>query len=230
MPYRCYIIDDEPIAIDVIRAHLEKFDDFEVAGAFEDPVEAFEAQNREPADLLFLDIEMPELSGLELLRALRRPVDVILTTAHREFAVEGFELSVIDYLLKPIAFDRFLQAIDKFLEKQPPSSPKSHDSRPRYLTVRADRKSVRVNIGEIRYIEGLKDYVKIYTDEGRIVTKSSIGQIEERLPAEHFLRIHRSFIVNKERISAFTATDVEVGDQLIPIGRTYRRNFHKSMS
>lgn len=230
MPYRCYIIDDEPIAIDVIRAHLEKLDDFEVAGAFEDPVEAFEAQHREPADLLFLDIEMPELSGLELLRALQRPVDVILTTAHREFAVEGFELNVIDYLLKPIAFDRFLQAINKFLKKQHPASAESTGSAPRYLTVRADRKSVRVNIGEIRYIEGLKDYVKIYTDEGRIVTKSSIGQIEERLPAEHFLRIHRSFIVNKERISAFTATDVEVGDQLIPIGRTYRRNFHKSMS
>jgi len=229
MPYRCYIIDDEPIAIDVIRSHLEKLSDFEVAGAFEDPIEAFEAQNREPGDLLFLDIEMPELSGLKLLQALRRPVGVILTTAHREFAVEGFNLNVIDYLLKPIAFDRFLQAIDKFLEKQQTSPAETLTESPSHLIVRADRKSVRLSIEKIRYIEGLKDYVRIHTDEGCIVTKESIGQIEKRLSSAHFLRIHRSFIVSKSRISAFTATDVEIGNQLIPIGRTYRAFFHKDM-
>jgi DNA-binding LytR/AlgR family response regulator len=229
MPYQCFIIDDEPIAIDVIRAHLERLPDFEVAGAFEDPLRAFQAIRQTRVDLIFLDIQMPGLSGLDLLRTLRQPVDVILTTAHREFALEGFELNVIDYLLKPVSFDRFLQATGKFLDKRRPPGERQAEAVD-HIFVRADRKSVRVDFEAVLYVEGLKDYVKIITTSGMIVTKESIGQIEEALPPGQFLRIHRSFIVARQKITAYTPTHVEIGEKVLPVGRTYRAGFLQSMN
>lgn len=228
MPYQCFIIDDEPIAIDIVRAHLERLPDFEVAGTYEDPLQAFRAIKQKKVDLLFLDIQMPELTGLELLRTLRQPVDVILTTAHREFALEGFELNVIDYLLKPISFDRFLQATGKFLEKQrmPSNAPSKTDD---HIFVRADRKEVRVDFNEILYVEGLKDYVKIVTTSGMIVTKESIGQMEKALPPVRFIRIHRSYLVARSKITAYTPAQVEIGRKVLPVGRTYRSVFSQTM-
>jgi len=229
MAYRCLIIDDEPIALDILRSFLDKLDHFEVAGAFQDPLEAFQALQKQPADLLFLDIQMPELSGLDLLRALQRPPAVILTTAHREFALEGFELDVVDYLLKPIAFDRFLRAIDKFLDRRRAVPSGTSEAPPDHLFVRADRKSVRIAFDDLLYIEGLKDYVRIITPAGQLLTKESIGQMEERLPAEHFIRIHRSYLVPAAKVSAFTHTEVEIGDRQLPVGRAYRQAFMKFM-
>ncbi|MCB0582251.1 MAG: response regulator transcription factor [Phaeodactylibacter sp.] len=225
----CYIIDDEPIAIDIIRRYLERLSDFEVKGTFEEPLEAFQALKRAPVDLIFLDIQMPGLSGLEMLKALARKPAVILTTAHREYALEGFELDVVDYLLKPIEFQRFLKAIDKFLERLPPA-PVSAAAKPAVepgILVRANRKSVRVRLSDVLYIEGLKDYVKIILPEGNLLTKELIGDIEQRLPPEQFFRIHRSFIVPRDKIDAFTAVDVEIGKFEIPIGRTYKEAFLK---
>ena len=229
MAYRCLIIDDEPIALDILRSFLAKLEDFEVAGAFQDPLEAFQFLKKQPVDLLFLDIQMPELSGLELLRALQRPPAVILTTAHREFALEGFELDVVDYLLKPIAFDRFLRAIDKFLDRRGAAPPETGEAPPDHLFVRADRKSVRIAFKDLLYIEGLKDYVRMITTSGQILTKESIGQMEERLPADQFIRIHRSYLVPAAKISAFTHTEVEVGDRQLPVGRAYRASFLEFM-
>lgn len=225
--HTCYIIDDEPIAIDIIRHYLGKLDEFEVIGSFEEPLEAFSALKRQPADLIFLDIQMPGLSGLELLKALSRKQIAILTTAHREYALDGFELDVVDYLLKPIEFQRFLQAIDKFLEKQPCKAATHNNSEEAYLMVRADRKSVRIRLGDILYIEGLKDYVKIILPDRTILTKELIGNMEERLPGDQFFRLHRSFIVPKDKVDAFTAMDVEIGSQEIPIGGTYKEAFLK---
>lgn len=228
MAYHCYLIDDEPIAIDVIRAHLERLDQLEIAGTFQDPVKAFQAIRQEPVDLLFLDIEMPDLNGLELIRSLPDPPDVILTTAHREFALEGFELDVVDYLLKPIPFDRFLQAVGKFLDKHriPTASTSTVAD---HLFVRADRKSVRIDFNRILFVEGVKDYVKIVLDSRKILTKESIGKMAERLPADQFLRIHRSFIVNCNKITAYTATEVEIERRVLPIGRVFRKEFLEKM-
>lgn len=224
--HTCYIIDDEPIAIDIIRRYVDKLEGFEVRGTFEEPLEAFQTLKKEPVGLIFLDIQMPGLSGLEMLRALTHKPAVILTTAHREYALEGFELDVVDYLLKPIEFQRFLKAIDKFLERQKPSAAVSHPLlAEESILVRANRKSVRVRLSDILYIEGLKDYVKIILPEEALLTKELIGEIEQRLPPEAFCRIHRSFIVPRNKIDAFTALDVEIGKHEIPIGRTYKEAF-----
>ncbi len=224
--HTCYIIDDEPIAIDIIRRYVDRLEGFEVRGTFEEPLEAFQALKKVPVGLIFLDIQMPGLSGLEMLRALTHKPAVILTTAHREYALEGFELDVVDYLLKPIEFQRFLKAIDKFLERQKPSAGISHPSLAgESILVRANRKSVRVRLSDILYIEGLKDYVKIILPGETLLTKELIGEIEQRLPPEAFFRVHRSFIVPRNKIDAFTALDVEIGKHEIPIGRTYKEAF-----
>lgn len=225
--YCCYIVDDEPIAIDIIRHYLEKLPNFEVTGSFDDPLEAFIALKEQPIDLLFLDIQMPGLTGIDLLQTMSKTPEVIFTTAYREYAFEGYELNVLDYLLKPIAFNRFLQAIDKFLLKKETqktvvtpqvSEPASTD----VLTVRADRKTVLIKLSEILFIEGLKDYVKIILPDRQVVTKELISQIEKRLPEDQFVRIHRSFIIAKDKMEAYTATEVEIGKYEIPIGRKYR--------
>ncbi len=229
--YSCYIVDDEPMAIQVIRHFLDKLDDFEVKGAYDEPVEAFMAIKKDPADLLFLDIQMPELSGLELLRALSPKPAVILTTAHREYALDGFELDVVDYLLKPIEFQRFLQAIDKFVQRQSKAeaTPAPSTAEEAAIIVRANRKSVQIRLEDILYIEGLKDYVKIITPQETLLTKELIGDMEQRLPAKQFFRLHRSFIVHRSKIDAYTAQDVEIGEYEIPIGRTYKEAFREWM-
>lgn len=222
--YRCYIVDDEPIAIDIIRHYLEKLPNFEVVGSFDDPLEAFLALKEQPVDLLFLDIQMPGLTGIDLLQTISNPPEVIFTTAYREYAFEGFELNVLDYLLKPIAFNRFLQAIDKFLlkKKKETAVPAAKAETSEVLTVRADRKTVRIKLSDILFIEGLKDYVKIILPDRQVVTKELISQMEKRLPSDQFVRVHRSYIIAKGKIDAFTATEVEIGQFEIPIGRKYR--------
>lgn len=224
--FRCYIVDDEPLAINVIEQHLSKLDRFEICGTSTDPVEAFsQLQNLHP-DLLFLDIEMPELSGLELIETLETKPEVIITTAYRDYAVEGFDHNALDYLVKPIPFPRFLKAIDKFLtlkegNEQPESTPYAH------ILVKADRKTIKVDLRDILYIEGVKDYVKIVLPDQKIMTKVSIGNFHEQLPPGQFLRVHKSFIVAKDKITAFTAHDVEIGKTEIPIGRVYKEEILK---
>lgn len=225
--YRCLIIDDEPIAGEIIASFLARLDAFEVIDICQSAVQGFERLQREPVDLLFLDIQMPGLTGLELLRSLSRRPAVILTTAYREYALEGYELDVVDYLLKPIAFERFLQAIAKFQARRPDvrpqqPSPISSPAGSDHLFVRADRKMVRVDWGDILFLESQGDYVKIVTDQQVIVTKETLSKLEELLPSPEFLRVHRSFIVHRSRITAYTAHDIELGKWEVPIGRNYR--------
>lgn len=229
MTYRCFLVDDEPIALDILAAYLGRLGDFTVAGRFTNPVQAFEALQTTSVDLLFLDIQMPGLTGLELLQALRRRPEVILTTAYREFALEGFELDVTDYLLKPVSFDRFLKAIEKFhvrvRQNDAVALPKvlaPADAAP-HLFVRADRKNVKVLLGDILYLESLKDYVRIVTAREKIVTKQSITHFEEILPPDRFLRVHRSYIVAKEKITAWSADGLELGQVPVPVGRQYKQ-------
>jgi DNA-binding LytR/AlgR family response regulator len=227
MHYSCYIIDDEPIAIGIIESYVARLEGFTVAGTFTNPLRAFAALQQHPVDLLFLDVQMPGLTGLELLQSLRQRPEVILTTAYREFAPEGFDLDVTDYLLKPVSFDRFLKAIGKFqarLKTGTPTVATPHEpaGQPDYLFVRADRKQVKVLLGDILYIESLKDYVRIVTTGGKITTKETISHLEEILPSRRFLRVHRSFIVAMDKITAHSADGLEIEKIPVPVGRLYK--------
>ena len=228
--FRCYIVDDEPLAIKVIEQHLSKFNQFEICGSSTDPIEAYSALKSLQPDLLFLDIEMPELNGLELIESIQTKPEIIITTAYREYAVESFELNVLDYLVKPIPFKRFIKAIDKFLGLKVQNQPSPVSSRKDFLYVKADRKTHKVELASILYIEGVKDYVKIVMKDQRILTKGSIGNFYKKLPQDQFTRIHKSFVVAKDKISAFSTHDVEIGEVEIPIGRVFKEAFLREMN
>ncbi len=228
MTYKCFIVDDEPLAIDVIASYLAKLKKFEISGKYTDSLEAFADLKENPVDLIFLDIEMPELTGLEFIRSIKYKPEIIITTAYREFAVEGFELNILDYLVKPIEFERFMQALDKFLDKVTPKQIDAQEAES-HIMVRADRKNVRVALDDILYIEGLKDYVRIILRDGEVLTKESIGHFASHLDKNSFLRIHKSFIAAKNKITAYTNYDVEIGNIELPIGRVYKEQFLKMM-
>lgn len=227
--YKCYILDDEPLAIKVIEQHLSKFEEFEICGSSTSPLAALPVIKYKEPDLLFLDIKMPDITGLDLIEILQFKPSIVLTTAFREFAVEGFELNVLDYLVKPIAFKRFVLTLEKFLENQSSSEKKSDNQIDDGLFVKADRKKVRVRFQDILYVEGVKDYVKIVLKDQTILTKVSIGNFQKQLPDPPFIRIHKSYIIAKDKITAYTASDVEIGRKEIPIGRMYKESFSKKM-
>lgn len=228
--YKCYIVDDEPLALNVIEQHLSKFSQFEVSGKSTDAVEAlFQIKLLQP-DLLFLDIEMPEITGLDLIASIQHKPEIIITTAYREYAVEGFDLNVLDYLVKPIPFKRFLKSIDKFLEQRIAVSTVTDSNDPTGIFVKADRKTIKINFDDILYVEGVKDYVKIVLAENKIITKISIGNFLKILPKDRFIQVHKSFLVARNKIRAYTAHDVEIGDMEIPIGRTYKEDFLRSVT
>lgn len=224
--YRCLIVDDEPQARVVLRRHVEALGMLELRGECPNALAAFQFLQQQEIDLLFLDVQMPKVSGVELLRSLQHPPKVIFTTAYREHAAEAYELDVVDYLLKPIAFDRFLKAIQKAFRHTPLPVSEEAEASPGqapFLYFRADRRMVKVFLHEILYVESLKDYVRIATVKGEnIITKQSISGLESTLPAHRFFRTHRSFIVNLQHVQAFNATEVELQDQKLPVGRLYR--------
>ena len=221
-------MDDEPLAIRVIEQHLSWFDDFELCGSSTEPLKAVSHIKQMQPDIIFLDIQMPQLTGLDLIESLHHKPAIVLTTAYRDYAVEGFELNVLDYLVKPISLKRFTKAIDKFLELQhAPAGPETEASN--FLLVKADRKTVKINPDDILYVEGVKDYIKIVLKDQTVITKISIGNFLKELSPEKFIQVHKSFIVAKDRISAFTAHDVEIGGMEIPIGRVYKEEFVTKM-
>ena len=230
MKIKCLLVDDEPIALDILAAYVRKVDVLELVGRCSSAVEAFTVLQSKPVDLLFLDIQMPQLSGLDLLRTLPNPPKTIITSAHREYALEGYELDVLDYLIKPVPFDRFIKAIGKMLTHRlaaPPTNPVS-DEEP-FIFVREDRKLVRVDLHDIISLESLRDYVKIRTTTQEIVTRQAIGYYEELLPAEQFIRIHRSFIVAAAKIKVITESRLEVPGQTLPIGRNYKNQVFEQL-
>ena len=234
MKYKCYILDDEPLALNVIEQHLGRFGEFEVCGKSTEPLEALAQIKRLQPDLLFLDIQMPELTGLELIQSIQHRPAIVLTTAYREFAVEGFELNVLDYLVKPIPFKRFVQAIEKFLEQrlgQPTVAVPVTAEQPTSdaIFVKADRKTIRIPLDDILFVEGVKDYVKIVLPTQRILTKVSIGNFIKELPAGRFVQVHKSFIVAKAKVTAYTSQDIEIGEMVVPIGRQYKEGFLREM-
>jgi len=223
-PLKCLIIDDEPLAQDVIENYLKNVDYVELVAKCDHALSALSFIKKQKIDLIFLDISMPFISGIDFIKTLPNPPAIILTTAHKEFAVESYELNVLDYLLKPISFERFLKAVNK-LENRESSKlvkPAVDDSESdTFIYVKSEKKNVKILLKEILFIESLKDYIKIQTSTKSIVTQVPISAIEQRLP-DGFLRIHRSFIVAKDKITAFTQHDFEIGKYQIPIGRNYK--------
>jgi len=227
---KCLILDDEPIAARVIQNYLDKLDKFEVSKTCTNAIQAFEYLQSHKVDLVFLDIQMPRITGLEFLKSLQNPPKVIIVTAYREFAYEGFELDVVDYLLKPVSFDRFLKAINKYKNILTDTEPVKREvvstltPADRCIWVRADRKNVKINVDEIMYIEGLKDYIKIFERNNMIISKVPMKKMETLLPAEKFIRIHRSYLVPVSKITAFNNEGIEIGAISLPIGKIYKES------
>lgn len=224
MAVSCIIIDDEPLAVQVIENHLKQVSEFELFGSFQNPVEAFEYLKNNTVDLIFSDIEMPLMNGIEFVKNLQNPPKVIFTTAYRNYAIESYELDVIDYLLKPISFSRFFKALQKYqsLSNGTQAAPPQEETLANdHLYVNTNKKYVKVLFEDILYVESLKDYVRIHTVTERVITKTSLSDFVNKLPS-HFLRVHRSFVVNKNKITAFTAQDIEIESIEIPMGSSYK--------
>lgn len=224
LKYSCIIVEDEPLAAEVLTDYINQVPFLELKGVCSDAIYAMEVLQREKVDLIFLDIHLPKLKGLEFLESLKNPPAVIITSAYNEYALQGFDMNVVDYLLKPIRFNRFLKAVNKLKQQQDgtlhPSAPSPGERL--YIFFNVGKKRVKIYLDEILFIESLREYVRITTHDKSILTKFQLSEIEGLLAKNNFLRIHRSFIVAKEKIDAFTATDVEVSGKQIPIGRSYK--------
>jgi DNA-binding LytR/AlgR family response regulator len=230
-------VDDEPPALDILKEYIASVSSLELAGTCNDAVEALNVLREQDIDLLFLDIQMPHLLGTDLIRTLKIPPKVIFTTAYRKFAIEGFELDAVDYLLKPISFERFLKAVNKVMEtsvkligNNDTNSDQQNNSNDAFINLRADRKNLKIALNDILYIESLKDYIKVVTKTKNIVTKQSISSLEEALPKNNFVRIHRSFIVAINKIESFTNDAIEINRQELPISRMYRHEVEKVLN
>ena len=224
----CIIVDDEPMAREILENHLQKVDAVHVVATCKNAIEAFNEINSNKIDLIFLDINMPEISGLSFAKSINKNIKVIFTTAYREYAIDGFNLQAVDYLLKPISFERLLQAIHKYLGENPSESIKKKSEiiqeKCDFIFVRSDRKMIKINFYDINYVESLSDYIKIHLANKTIVTRETITNIEAKLPQEYFLRIHRSFIISISKIESFTNEFIEINKKAIPISRSYKKD------
>ena len=228
MKYKCLIIDDEPLAREVIRTHALKLGIFDIVAECGNAVEAFQAISSEKPDLIFLDIQMPGMKGTDLLKNLANPPRAILTTAYRDYAIEGFELNVVDYLLKPVSYDRFLKAADKFLSLESGNQPAVKDEKYIYLNV--NKKVHKIFVGEIIYAESIKDYLTIHTVNGDITAKHTISAFENLLPQDEFVRIHRSFIVSVRKIRGFNSHTIDIGVKELPIGQNFQATVFEKLN
>ena len=221
---KCIIVDDETLAQEVIKNHLQQVDRFELVGTFRTAQEALQALHTQEIDLMFLDIRLPGMSGLQFLQSLSNLPLVVLTTAYAEYALEGYEFNVIDYLLKPISFDRFLKTVNKIVDGKmlPQLSKDPGKAMGDYFFVKSNSKFFRVNFAAISYIEGMKDYLKIHTRENTLITHQTMTDMEKLLPAGQFIRVHKSYIVAISHIRAIYGNSVEVDSQTIPIGISYK--------
>lgn len=242
-PIQVIIVDDEPLAIEVLETYIAKIPNLKLVAKCSHALEAFEAIHAHKVDLMFLDIQMPQITGIDFLKTLSNPPKVIFTTAYSNYAVEGYELNAVDYLLKPISFERFLKAAQKaILQIQPPNQNANANAnlgtnlppmqaeeveetpvdKPDYIFVKADKKLIKLRFEQILFIEGLKDYVMIYTPTGRIITLQTMKSLEEKLPAEYFMRVHRSFIVGSRHIDVLEGNTLIVDKKEIPVGKNYK--------
>ena len=228
MKMRCLIVEDEPPAQEIITAYIRDCGQLELVRICPDALVAMNLLQEEPVDLIFLDINLPRLSGLNFLKTLDRPPMIIFTTAYPEFAVEGFEASAVDYLVKPFSFERFLKAVNKATEKfrysghSAESQPASSDSRQDFIMLRADKKFYKVLFSEILYIEATGDYLKVFYSDKNLVVHGTISGMLDKLPQHEFIRVHKSFIISLRQINYFEGNLVRIAEKFIPIGRSYK--------
>jgi DNA-binding LytR/AlgR family response regulator len=232
MKYQALIVDDEPLAINVVMRYLEGFDDFEVVDTCQNALDAFNIMDKKPIDVIFLDINMPTMSGLDLIRNLKNPPLVVITTAFREYAIESFDLEVIDYLVKPFSLDRFMNTIGRIKKRLAPGNSTAQEKVPevseqQHVFFKVDKRMVKVMLDEIIYIESLKDYVRIKTATENLINHNNLVSIMEHLPEERFIRIHRSYIIALDKVKAIEGNCVEIAGKLLPIGRNYQKTVKK---
>ena len=226
MKFKYVIVDDEPLARKLISSHASKIEGLEFYGECSNAIEASNLLRNKKVDLIFLDIQMPEIDGLKFISTMKNPPGIIITTAHRDFGPEAFELDVIDYLLKPIRFERLIKSVNKFFDKHANSASKivsSHEEEI-FIYVRAERKMHKISVSEILFIESLDEYVKVHLKNKLMITRENISVLEQKLPAERFVRIHRSFLVSIKSITAVASDGVEIAGKILPFGRAFKQS------
>lgn len=223
------IVDDEPLALEVLENYISRMQMLTLVGKCSNAIEAFEALHKHKVDLMFLDIEMPQIKGIDFLKTLSNPPKVVLTTAYPHYAIDGYELNVLDYLLKPVSFERFVRSVQKALPANPNHvlEDTTHlalvtEPKQDYIFVKADKKLIKTYFKDILFVEGLKDYVMIYTQAGRIITLQTMKSLEEKLPTDTFIRAHRSFIINIHKVDIIEANHLVIDKKEIPIGKNYK--------
>lgn len=228
MKTRCIIVDDEPLARDLIAGYLRKIDTVELVAQCGNAMEAFQVLKEKVIDLIFLDVNMPQITGIDFIRSLRNPPKVIIISAHKEYALEGFELDVVDYLLKPVSFSRLLKAVDKYyivsnksIQLQAGKSEKDEE----FIYLKENKKVIKVILNEVDYIEAMGEYCQVYIEGRRIIPKMSIKNFEELLADKQFIRIHKSIMVPLKKVTAFSASTIEINKKKeLPIGRSYKKS------
>lgn len=230
---KCLIVDDEPLAIEVLKSHLGKLDSLEIAGTASDAIKAFDFLNKNKVDLMFLDINMPGMKGTELIKTLKNPPAVIFTTAYREYALEGYDLNVLDYLLKPISMGRFFQAIEKFFSFYYREDNnilfQERASNEEYLYVKEKNIIHKIPFSEILYAESMGDNLTVYTSDRSVTSRTTISSVEKLLPPQQFLRIHRSYIISMKHITCYSSASVFIGKKEFPIGSSYRADVYEKL-
>lgn len=225
----CCIVDDEPPAIQLLEKYCSLVDELSVSYTCQSAVEAFGLLKKSSVELLFLDIQMPILNGIDFLKSMKNPPSVIITTAYREYAVEGYDLDIVDYLLKPISFDRFLKAIDRYRNTLTTSVPNIKEEINKTIFFNINKKNHKVELENILYLESLKDYVRIHTTNEKLIVKGNIGTIMKQLPESHFIRIHRSYAIALQSLKSYNQKIVEIDSATIPIGESYKEAFLNKM-
>lgn len=229
MKLSCIAVDDEPLALEKMETYIAKVDYLDLRGTFDNAFDALNFLRQERIDLMFLDIQMDELTGIQLLEVLKNQPKVVLTTAYDQYALRGYELDVVDYLLKPFSFQRFLKAAEKVFESvrqiQQPSAPASAGPETDFILVRSEYRLQKIKLQDIHYIEGMKDYSRIFTPSNKIMTLQNLKKLEEVLPCPPFLRVHKSFIISVDRVDSIGKNDIVVAERTIPIGGLYKKTF-----
>ncbi len=227
----CLIIDDEKMAREILETHLSKISNIEIIASCKNASEGFKYISQQQIDLVLLDINMPQISGISFAKSINKEIKIIFTTAYRDYAVEGFELKAVDYLLKPITYDRLLQAINTYFEVYASAKiePINELSPKDFMFVRSERKMIKIDFSEILFIESYSDYIKIHTNEKIITTRETISSIEAKLPSNLFLRIHRSYIISFKHIESFTNEHITIKNNSLPISRGYKKEVLKNL-
>lgn len=220
--YTCIVIEDEPLAQNVLKKYIGEHPSLELVSVCADAIEAQAILTQQNIHLFFLDINLPKLSGVNFIKTLIHPPLIIFTTAYPEFAVEGFELNAVDYLLKPFSFERFLKAVNKAIEKLSQATQVNTTGNSSFIFIKSDKKIHKVDLESIQYIEAIGDYMKVVTDSGQLIVNETMKKMQEELPANLFIRVHKSFIISRSKIRFIEGNYVQIADKSIPIGATYR--------